>query len=271
MRQEPSSKPLTVAIVEDHPEFRAALSQALTHTGALQLLEVCKDLPAGMALVQRECPDVLLVDLGLPSGSGLKLIRSALSRWGRRCTSAVLTVTGNEEHLQTAVAAGAKGYLFKSDQPLDWVRTVQLLAQGQSPLHAPLAQRFLHCLQTAAYREPVSLTVDADDTTRELLMYIAAGYTPAEVAHKLNRTEAQTGQALRALYDRCEERGPDLSRRELELLQLLDKGYPFKQCAELMGVSESTTKTQAARAYEKLGASNLQTALYGARQAGLLA
>ncbi len=113
MRQEPSSKPLTVAIVEDHPEFRVALSQALTHTGALQLLEVCKDLPAGMALVRRECPDVLLVDLGLPSGSGLQLIRSALRRWGRRCTSAVLTVTGNEEHLQTAVAAAgyAGGHL----------------------------------------------------------------------------------------------------------------------------------------------------------------
>ena len=130
MRQELSSKPLTVAIVEDHPEFRAALSQALTHTGALQLLEVCKDLPAGMALVQRECPDVLLVDLGLPSGSGLKLIRSALRRWGRRCTSAVLTVTGNEEHLQTAVAAGAKGRaLLKSDR--QWLRS----APNVFPVH----------------------------------------------------------------------------------------------------------------------------------------
>lgn len=155
MRQEPSSKPLTIAIVEDHPEFRAALSQALTHTGALQLLEVCKDLPAGMALVQRECLDVLLVDLGLPSGSGLKLIRSALRRWGRRCTSAVLTVTGNEEHLQTAVAAGAKGYLFKSDRPLDWVRTVQLLAQGQSPLHAPLAQSFCTACRRLRIESPL--------------------------------------------------------------------------------------------------------------------
>lgn len=270
MRQASSNKPVTVAIVEDHPEFREALSQALTHTDGVQLLEVCKDLPAGMALVQRECPDLLLVDLGLPSGSGLKLIRAAHLRWGNRCASAVLTVTGNEEHLQTAVAAGAKGYLFKSDRATDWVCTVQLMAAGQSPLHAPLAQSFLHCMQTSVFREPSAPARESDDATRQLLLYIAAGYTAAEAGRKMHRTETQVGLALRSVYDRCQEHGPDLSPREMELLQLLNKGYPFKQCAALMGVSESTTKTQAARAYEKLGATNLQTALYEARMAGLL-
>lgn len=268
-RKESSSKLLTVAIVEDHPEFRLALSQALIHTGVL-LLDVCKDLPAGLALVQRECPDVLLVDLGLPSGSGLKLIRTAQRQWGHRCTPAVLTVTGNEEHLLTAVAAGAKGYLFKSDQPSDWVRTVQLLAQGQSPLHAPLAQSFLHCMKVEAARASAAQIGDADEATRQLLTYVAAGYTTAEIAHKLNRTEAQIGQDLRVLYDSCQERVLEVSPRELELLQLLNKGCSFKQCAEAMGVGESTIKTHAARAYEKLGASNLQMALYEARQAGLL-
>lgn len=268
MRQEPSSKSITVAIVEDHPEFREALSQALTQTSGLQLLEVCKDLPGGMALVQRECPDVLLVDLGLPSGSGLKLIRTAHRRWGLRCTSAVLTVTGNEEHLQTAVAAGAKGYLFKSDQPADWASTVQWLAAGQSPLHAPLARRFLDCIQ--ARQEAAASATTVDEATHKVLQYITAGYTRAEAARKLNQTDAQVGEGIRLIYDRCVEQGPDLSPRELELLQLLDRGNSFKQCAALMGVSESTTKTQAARAYEKLGASNLQTALYEARQAGLI-
>ena len=66
---------------------------------------VCKDLPAGLRLLEQACPDVLLVDLGLPTGSGLTLIREAQRRWGARCTSAVLTVTGNEDHLLTAVQA----------------------------------------------------------------------------------------------------------------------------------------------------------------------
>jgi DNA-binding NarL/FixJ family response regulator len=78
------------------------------------------------------------------------------------------------------------------------------------------------------------------------------------------------GRRVRALYDGMLLPRPSLSPREIQLLQLLNRGYPFKKCAELMGVSESTTKTQAARAYEKLGASNLQSALYEARQAGFL-
>mgnify|MGYP006199560281 FL=1 len=65
---------------------------------------------------------------------------------------------------------------------------------------------------------------------------------------RLNLSEADTGRRIRAVYDQFFQPGPCLSPRELELLGLLNKGYTFKKCAELMGVSESTTKTQAARA-----------------------
>jgi DNA-binding NarL/FixJ family response regulator len=266
-----------VAIVEDHPEFREALSQVVSACPGMQLLEVCKDLPAGLSLLQRTCPDVLLVDLGLPSGSGLQLIRLARRQWGPRCTSAVLTVTGNEEHLVGAVAAGAKGYLFKSDQPEDWCRALMDLSAGRSPLHATMALSFSKLAAEASQTAPTGKAAASgapgsgfDTTTQALLQHIAAGYTPQEAAHKLNLDTAEAGERIRSVYDCFAQGVPELSPRELELLQLLNKGYTFKQCAELMGVGESTTKTQAARAYEKLGASNLQTALYEARQAGLI-
>ena len=255
------SVPVKVAMVEDHPEFRAALCQALSAVSDFQLLPVCKDLPAGLQLLAQECPDVLLVDLGLPSGSGLGLIREAQRRWGPRCTCAVLTVTGNEEHLFTAVAAGAKGYLFKSDRVPDWQHAVQLLAHGQSPLAPALARAFLQ-------REPA---VCYEASTRALLEYIAAGYTCAEAAARLALPAAEAGVMVRQVFDQFLQRGPELSPRELQLLQLLNTGLLFKQCAELMGVSESTSRTQAASAYQKPGASNLQAALYEARAANLIA
>lgn len=274
--------PVTVAVVEDHPEFRDALCTALAQVPGVQLLGVCKDQPAGLQLLQRTCPDVLLVDLGLPSGSGLALIRAAQQRWGTRCTSAVLTVTGNEEHMLTAVGAGAKGYLFKSDQAAEWCRTTVLLAQGQSPLHAGLAQEFLrHASASASASAPrhgtsgeceaLAAAVLPEAPARSLLQHIAAGYTCAEAAPKLGMSLADAGLQLRRVYQLFHQRGPELSQRELELLQLLNRGFAFKKCAELMGVSESTTKTHATRAYQKLGATNLQTALYEARVAGLLA
>ena len=263
--------PVTLAIVEDHPEFRDALCQAIDCAGELQLLEVCKDLPAGRKLLEHVCPDVLLVDLGLPSGSGLALIHEASRRWGKRCTSAVLTVTGNEEHLLTAIGAGAKGYLFKSDQPADWLDAVRLLASGASPLHANLARSLLQLAKESMLADDPQPSFEADPLTLSLLQHIAAGYTCAEAAVQTGLTADEVGLRIRQVYDQLYRRGPQLSCRELELLTLLNKGYPFKKCADLMGVSESTTKTQATRAYQKLGATNLQAALYEARAANLIA
>lgn len=265
------TSPLKVVVVEDHPEFREALCKALSNGTSPIQLEVAKDLPAGLRLLERECPDVLLVDLGLPSGSGLALIHEARRRWGSRCTPAVLTVMGNEEHLLTAVGAGAKGYLFKSDQPADWLHTVQGLARGLSPLHAQLARSFLQQACSAPIAPEGSAPVlQLDLCTSSLLHYLAAGYTLAEASQQLAIAPDEAGTRLRGVYDQLLHKRPELSVRELELLTLLNKGFPFRKCAELMGVSESTTKTQATSAYQKLGASNLQTALYEARAGGLI-
>jgi DNA-binding NarL/FixJ family response regulator len=56
----------------------------------------------------------------------------------------------------------------------------------------------------------------------------------------------------------------------MDVLVLLNKGHTFKECANLLGVSESTIKTHATNVYEKLGVSNLQSALYEARVASLV-
>ena len=253
---------VSVVLVEDHPEFREHLGRALQGAGRYDLIGVCNDLPAGLALLEMRRPDLLLVDLGLPSGSGMALVRLAQRRWGAACTTGILTVTGNEEHLMVAVAAGAKGYVFKSDQAAQWLGTVDGLAAGQSPLHPKVAQRFLQALNDAGHAVQTQV--------HDVLTHVASGYTVDEAAARLGLSPWVAAELIRSVYDRLQVAVPDLSPRELELISLLNKGYAFRMCAELMGVSESTTKTHAARAYQKLGANNLQMALYEARMAGLI-
>jgi DNA-binding NarL/FixJ family response regulator len=171
----------------------------------------------------------------------------------------VLTVTGNEEHLLTAIRAGAKGYLYKSDEPSQWLQTVKTLSEGASPLHAQMAGSFLHQGLTLA------------NGVEAVLQHIAAGYTFAEVEARLNLPPGQAGLHARSAYDHLLQLTPKLSERETELLHFLNRGIPFKQCAAMMGVTEATTKTLAGRAYQKLGATNLQSALYEARAASLIA
>ncbi|MFM2450760.1 MAG: hypothetical protein RIS44_3210 [Pseudomonadota bacterium] len=267
----PTSPAITVAVVEDLPTVREALQQALANAPGIRLLEMCTDQPAGLALVQRECPDVLLVDLGLPSGSGLQVIRTARLQWGSRCASAVLTETLNIDNLQTAVAAGAKGHLFKLDPPDEWLPTIHRLATGQSTMTSALAKAFLTRLQATPRATDCALAaVRTNPTRHQVLSYAAEGATLADTALQLNITEQLVGQHLRAVYDAFQEAGPELSPREFEYLQLLNKGITQKECAPLMGVELCTIKTYSNRAFEKLGVNNLQAALYEARKAGLL-
>jgi DNA-binding NarL/FixJ family response regulator len=264
---DPLATPAAVLIVEDHPEFRDVLRLALSACAGVAAVHACRDLPAAQSWLEQARPDLLLVDLGLPSGSGLSLIRLAHRLYGDACPSAVLTVTGNEEHLMTAVGAGAKGYLFKSDTPEQWQEGVALLLRGHSPLHARVAKAMLDALT-----QPVlGMRRAVDPTDHALLLHLASGYLIAEAAQRLQIGLPEAGYRIRGLYDRFFEPAPDLTPRELELLNLLNRGMTFKQCAAQMGIGEATIKTHAARAYEKLGASNLQMALYEARQVGLLA
>lgn len=269
-------EPISVVLVEDHPHFRDALASAIATTADIFLAAVCRDLPSALDCVEQSCPQVLLVDLGLPTGSGMVLLKCVPIWWGARCTSAVLTMTGDEEHLLKAATAGAKGCLFKSDQPQDWLTAIRALAHGQGTMHAKLAQYLLQLSEPGAQGVQVPEGREAapvytwDALQREVLLLVAAGYTPAETAARLRLSEDEVGRRLRGVYDQLHRPGPNLSRRELQLLRLLNQGLTFKQCAEVMRVSESTTKTQSARAYEKLGANNLQMALHEARQAGYL-
>lgn len=250
-----SSSKISVAIVEDHTVFRQALADAITSVPDLVVTGMAEDVDDGLGLLEEARPDVLLVDLGLPSGSGLTLIHKARRRWGDACTCAVLTMTGNEVHLLKAIRAGARGYLFKSDDQAVWLAGLRTLANGGGLMHNSLAK---HALS--------ALGMKHDATLRPVLELLAAGYSLAETADRLTLSAQEVAHHICRCYTHIQDATPGLSSREAELLGLLNQGYSFRQGAQQMHIQESTAKTLAARAYQKLGASNLQEALYAARR-----
>lgn len=250
-----SSSKISVAIVEDHTVFRLALATAIESVPDMAIAGMAEDVDEGLTLLEVARPDVLLVDLGLPSGSGLTLIHEARRRRGAGCACAVLTMTGNEAHLLKAIRAGAKGYLFKSDDETVWLAGLRRLANGGGLMHNSLAR---HVLSAENVRHDVPV--------RSVLELLAAGYSLEETADRLVLTEQEVSILIYRCYARIHESTPGLSSREAELLGLLNQGCSFRQSADLMNIQESTAKTLAARAYQKLGASNLQEALYAARR-----
>ena len=88
----------SVLIIEDDPQFRAAFTKAVLGAADLRLAGVADDLPDGIRLLEQTVPDVLLVDIGLPSGSGIDLIRHA-NQYVPKCDVMVVTVFGDERHV----------------------------------------------------------------------------------------------------------------------------------------------------------------------------
>lgn len=248
-----------VAIVEDHAAFAQTLATSIQGTPDFALCATAQDLDEASTLIEYTCPNVLLVDLGLPGGSGLTLIHQARRRWRNACISAVLTITGNETHLLKAICAGARGYLYKSDDDSAWLEALRLLLRGGSLMDSGLAR---HILNTQG-KHP-------DRATQDTIELVAAGYRYHEIGLRMDVPEQYVATKVTHYYTWLQDNGTSLSDRETELLNLLNLGYSFKQSAQHMHIQESTVKTLATRAYQKLNAGNLQEALYAARREHLL-
>lgn len=251
--------PIRVAFVEDHPPAVRALTTILQSTPGVTLCATARDVDEGLALLDDSCPDLILVDLGLPGDSGYHIIHQVRRRWRGTCTCAVLTLSGNEADLRDAICAGATGYLFKSDPPATWHEPLGILAAGGGVLRDGVARH----LRDSQGAHP-------DPSTQAIVEWVAAGHYYNEIGQRMALTTQQVAEKVRHYYLWMQDQVVRLSDREWEFLDLRNQGYSGKESAQTMGIEECTSKTLAQRAYEKLGASNLQEALYAARRKHLL-
>lgn len=174
--------------------------------------------------------DVALVDLGLPDGSGVQVIRR-LAQTHPLALSIVITGFDDDEHVLEAIQAGAQGYLLKT-QPADVVvEQLRLLAEGVPQLSPSVARRLLQYF-SGAQREPAP------------------------------RPPARTAQV--------EDRLQPLSAREQEVLMLIAKGLQIAQVAQALGITANTVCSHIKNIYRKRSVSSRAEAALEAKRLGLI-
>jgi DNA-binding NarL/FixJ family response regulator len=177
--------PISVLIVEDDERFRDAFATVVNGAPDLRLLGTATDLPQGLLLLREFRPQVLLVDLGLPSGSGIELIRHAHAHLPQTDVM-VVSVFGDEPHVMASLEAGATGYLLKDAQPADLAEQIRSLRAGGSPISPVIARQLLLRLAPDASRAPAT----GDEALlspqeRQVLTYSAKGFSFEEIARML--------------------------------------------------------------------------------------
>lgn len=202
------AEPISILIVEDKREFMDEFVRMIISAPDLRIVGTATTVTQGMTLLQGEPVDVLLVDLGLPDGSGLTLIQEVMRRWRGRCDVMVVSVFADEAHVLSAIEAGATGYLLKDSTPASFVQQIRDLHAGGSPVSPIIARKLLGKLSAPAANALAKPTADPAvtlaDSEKKVLNYAARGYSYDEVAELMGVTRHTVMSYVKRCYHKLQ-------------------------------------------------------------------
>lgn len=228
---------IRVVLVEDDLDFQNALRTAISLAPDMKLETMACNRAQGLQAIEGAPADILVVDLGLPDGSGIDVIRAAHLAWPN-CAIMVSTTFGDEMHVIGSIEAGASGYLLKDSSPKALTDEIRCLHGGGSPISPLIARQIL-----MRFRPDNSASAPAS--------------LPAQVQTPVDPAAEQATTT-------------SLSVRERQVLDLITKGFTYEEIANLMAISRNTVMTFVRRIYSKLEVKSKAEAIYEARLQGLL-
>jgi DNA-binding NarL/FixJ family response regulator len=188
-----------VVLVDDHQLFRSGVRAELE-----PLLEIAAEAgtveEAEAAIAEHE-PDVVLLDVHMPGGGGVEVIRRAAAA-GLRPTFLALSVSDAAEDVIAVIRAGARGYVTKSISPAELADAVRRVHEGDAVFSPRLAGFVLDAFTGPAPQPETELDL-LTPREREVLQHIARGYMYKEIALRLEispkTVEAHVSSVLRKL------------------------------------------------------------------------
>ena len=202
MEEEPLEPSVVrVVIVDDHPLFREGLRAALESADGIQVVAEAETAGAVPDTVARHSPDVVVMDLSLPDGSGLEATRR-LREQSPEAPVLMLTMADDDGTLLAALQAGARGYLVKGagrDEVLHAVRTV---AAGGAVFGKDIAARITAMLAGCRARDAGQLFPSLTARESEVLNLVARGMDNRRIARELVVAEKTVRNHVTHIFDK---------------------------------------------------------------------
>jgi DNA-binding NarL/FixJ family response regulator len=227
------NQPIRVILADDHPVVRRGLAAIVDAEDDIEVVAEAENGEEAIALTHSLEPDVVLMDLQMPILDGVEAT-TRISAEAPATQVIILTTFADDDYIYDGIAAGARGYLLKDAPPDQLVEAIRATARGESLLDPEVAARLLDRFSS--------------------IMGQSAGPT------------ADSGKVAES----ASPPGPQLTPRELEVLEFLGRGARNKEIAKALVISERTVKIHVGNILSKLNATNRTEAVALAMKMGLL-
>jgi DNA-binding NarL/FixJ family response regulator len=207
------SEPIRLLLVDDHPLFRDGVKALLRSLNGFELVAEATNGVEGVRLALELQPDVVLMDIAMPTstGQGLNGLEATrqITNHSPHISVVILTMFEDDDNLFTAMRSGARGYILKGSSQDELLRVMQATARGEALFSASIAQRLMtYFTQPKTFRTP--LFPELTKREHEVLECIAQGLqnqhiaTRLELSHKTVRNHISNIFSKLQVADRTE-------------------------------------------------------------------
>jgi DNA-binding NarL/FixJ family response regulator len=177
-----SEEPIRVMVVDDHPMWRDGVRADLESSGVASVVAEASDGGEAIERARDAMPEVVLMDLQLPTVSGVEATRRIVEETPH-VKVLVLSASAEEADVLEAVKAGAAGYLLKSTPSAEVAAAVRRVRDGEPVFTPSLAGLVLSEFRRVATKDPAEPGLTPREN--EVLKLVAKGYTYREIAEQL--------------------------------------------------------------------------------------
>jgi len=197
----PGTAALKVGIIEDQSKIRGGLRSLIDGTDGYRCVCSFGTMEEALAKIDRDLPDVLLLDIGLPGMSGIEGIRR-IKDLHPGLSVLMLTVYDDDQRIFDALCAGASGYLLKKTPPARLLECLQEVMGGGAPMSPDVARRVVALFRE--FRPPADAGHQLTPHEIRILKLLVEGYNYKTAADELDVSINTIRFHMRSIYEKLQ-------------------------------------------------------------------